>query len=128
MKLIFITVFLFCCIIAQDNKETIFGKTYTYKITREVGDDEIEFYLKSHYLKDKPIFGYAIKGLRNDSIIMTSKIKMLTDTISITEVYLKNKVYMDSILYLKIFKKGEYLGQEFYEYKNGKLTASGKLY
>jgi hypothetical protein len=127
MKLIFISVFLFCCILSQDKKETIFGKTYTYKIAREVGDDEIEFYLKGYYLNGKTIFGYAIKGLRNDSIIMTSKVKILTDTILVTEVYLKNKVYADSILYLKIFKKGEYIGQESYRYKNGKVIASNKF-
>jgi hypothetical protein len=84
--------------------------------------------LKGYYLDGKTIFGYALKGVRNDSIIMTPKIKMLTDTILVTEVYSKNKVYTDSILYLKIFKKGEYIGQESYRYLNGKVIASNKFY
>lgn len=47
---------------------------------------------------------------------MTIKIKMLCDSIKITETYLKNSVYIDSIVNIKFLKKGEYQRQEAFEY------------
>jgi hypothetical protein len=58
---------------------------------------------------------------------MTAKIKVLSDSIIITETYIKKPVYVDSIIYLKIFKKGEYKEQESYRIKNGKVIASNKF-
>lgn len=47
MKLIFVAVFLFCCILAQDKNETIFGKTYVYKISSAVNSDNgVEYFTK----------------------------------------------------------------------------------
>ena len=125
MKLIFITVFLFCCILAQDKKETIFGKTYVYRISSEVNSDNgIQYFTKCYFSNNKLKFCMSYKGVRNDSTLMTTKIRMLPNRIICTEIYKKNAVFEDSIVWVKIFKNGEYERHECYGYKNGKVISS----
>lgn len=99
--------------------EKLFGVQFQTKVWEEIGDYEIWYVSKQYYNNNKNIFGIHVKGVRNDTVVMVAKKRILADKIIVTEVY-KNVENIDSIVRTMHFKNGVYLKSTYKEYYNSK--------
>ncbi len=97
--------------------EKLFGTTYRTATVPTMGEHEIYYHIKAYSLNGKVQFGIMLKGVRNDTIVMTTKKRILKDKIIVTEVY-HNIPGVDSIKATYHFKNGKLLRAERAEFAN----------
>lgn len=99
-------------------KEKFFGTTYSKKKFKAYGDYGI-LYISEQFYNKKNKFGISLKGIRNDSVVMVSKKRILEDKIIVTEVY-TDVENIDSLVRTMHFEDGVYTKSTYKEYFNNK--------
>ncbi len=104
-------------IIQSKHTEKLFGTIYKTKVWKEIGDHEMYYHIKGYSINGKHQFGITLKGVRNDTVLMTTKKLVLKDKIIVTELY-HNIPGVDSIKTTLYFRNGKYLKAERVEFAN----------
>ncbi len=104
---------------AFQKSATLYGISYKTKVFKNYGDYEIWYVSELYRHNNKNMFTMTVKGLRNDSVVMVAKKRILEDKIIVTEIY-TNVEDVDSIVRTMYFKNGVYLESTYKSYYNNK--------
>lgn len=97
----------------------LYGISYKTKIHKDYGDYGVWYVSEQYYYNNKNTFGITLKGLKNDSVVMVAKKRILKDRIIVTEVY-NNVENIDSTVCTMYFKNGVYQKSTYKDYYNNK--------
>ncbi len=97
--------------------EKLFGTTYRTTDGSGIGDHEIYYHIKTYSLNGKVQFGIMLKGVRNDTIVMTTKKRVFKDKIIVTKIY-HDIPGIDSAKTTLHFKNGKFFRAESVQFPN----------